>query len=217
MLKIDIEKCINNVILLNGMQNDAENQRLRARIEQKFQEEVKLSNSLLTFLCEVETITDFRISLVGLDKCKELLSSMEEGYTRGESTQEINQLLAENRKKIVDLIKNDWSVFYSRKSTALLHLLKLITDITEDKEYTQQVINKIESAKLWTTIKRNYELFSAGLVEGERIVQNMELDSEIIEFLQKVTMQQASLLDINQKIATWIKKERLEEKFRISL
>ena len=55
-----------------------------------------------------------------------------------------------------------------------------------------------------------------GIEDASQLIDKLGLDEEIILFLQNTNAGRATLKDLNNKVLTWIRDEKLENKIRIS-
>ena len=51
---------------------------------------------------------------------------------------------------------------------------------------------------------------------AEALIKSLNMDQEIIKFLEQMTEGKATLLDLNEKVLAWIKRESLEGKIKLS-
>lgn len=111
-------------------------------------------------------------------------------------------------------MKKEWAKQYVECTGAAVSTLEAIKGIAPDRVNT--CLEKIKFAEVWSLDVRNFEKMSEGLDDADRLIIGLGLDDEIIVFLQRTNLGRATLQDLNDKVLTWIRKEELEQKIRIS-
>lgn len=78
-------------------------------------------------------------------------------------------------------------------------------------------LKKIDSAKVFMQEESKIEDFAKQLKRAESIISNLEMDDEITDFLKNVNSGNATLLDLNENILAWLRKENFEGKIKIGI
>lgn len=117
-------------------------------------------------------------------------------------------------KKIQAALKKDWISFYSEYTGGTVSTLKVISGI--DKTTTSKCLSKIQAAAGWENERKVYEEMTAALAEAASMISNLNMDQEVIAFLQKMNSGQATLADLTTKVSRWIQEESIEKKIRLS-
>ncbi|QUF82105.1 hypothetical protein [Clostridium butyricum] len=127
----------------------------------------------------------------------------------------INNLKTQNRK-FNELLEDEWKKFYNNKTTRILNLLDAIRGIAQDKDKVKYASNKIKECANWAVVNKKLNSLCMGIKEANEIIEALDIDNNIIEFLKKVSSEEATLLDIDEKIIFWINKNELQGKIFIS-
>lgn len=117
-------------------------------------------------------------------------------------------------KKILAAAKKEWAAYYSEYTGGTVSTLKVISGI--DKTKTSECLSNIQGAAGWETERKVYEKLVASMAEADTLISSLDMDQNVISFLQKMNMGQATLADLNPKVNEWIKKESIEKKIRLS-
>ena len=117
-------------------------------------------------------------------------------------------------KKILASAKKEWAAYYSEYPGGTVSTLKVISGI--DKTKTSECLSNIQGAAGWETERKVYEKLVASMAEADTLISSLDMDQNVISFLQKMNMGQATLADLNPKVNEWIKKESIEKKIRLS-
>lgn len=168
----------------------------------------------------VSTI-DYLYSDIGADKntdivssTSELLDNLEKAIESGLASQE-EVLKAENAYKTLQVnMKKEWTKQYASFTGATLSTLDAIKGI--DPESVSACIEKIGIAENWEVGVTRLQTMMKGIEDAGQLIEKLGLDEEIILFLQNTNAGRATLKDLNNKVLTWIRDEKLESKIRIS-
>lgn len=121
-------------------------------------------------------------------------------------------------KSIKERFASEWSEFYKGVSAKSTRTLVTVQSITPDRDKTGYTIKKIQSGvNIDYDYNKNVRLLAEGMAEGDKILQGLGLNDEIMSFLDKVSEGQARITDLSDSIITWIHKEGLINKFTIDL
>lgn len=126
-----------------------------------------------------------------------------------------NAELSKERKKLTDELKVEWEEFYREETTVSVNLLNTVKEITTERSKAETVLVRIKNGATWIQDERTMELFVDGLVEAERIIKALKLESLQILFLRKVAQGTATIDDLNESVLDWIRKNELGGKLSI--
>ena len=111
-------------------------------------------------------------------------------------------------------MKKEWLKQYADLTGATVSTLEAIRGI--DPDNVGSCLQKIQLAENWDLDVERYQTMHNGLNEADNLIMELELDDEIITFLQNTNSGRATLQDLNDKVLAWIRDEQLERKIRIS-
>ena len=122
---------------------------------------------------------------------------------------------AENKfKTIQSSIKKEWSKHYSIYTASMVNTLNVISGIEFDK--AEACISDIKAAENWSGDVAALTKLQAAMYRAETLIKSLNMDQKTIEFLAQMTAGKATLLDLNEKVLEWVKRESLEGKIRLS-
>ena len=119
-----------------------------------------------------------------------------------------------NIKAIQSGIKKEWGKHYSIYTASTVNTLKVISGIAFDK--VEACILDIKAAEIWSGDIKVFTKLRAAMSSAEALIKSLNMDQETIGFLAQMTAGKATLLDLNEEVLTWIKRESLEGKIRLS-
>ena len=117
-------------------------------------------------------------------------------------------------QKIQATAKKEWAAFYSKYTGGTVSTLKVISGL--DKSVTADCLERIQAAASWGADKAACEKMIAAMGEANTFISNLDMDQDVIAFLQKMNLGHATLMDLTQNVSTWIQKESIENKIRLS-
>ena len=121
--------------------------------------------------------------------------------------------------KKIETLKNalsdNWNSFYKNYSNNTVGLLKMVSVFNPIQ--INDCLKKIDSAKVFMQEESKIEDFAKQLKRAESIISNLEMDDEITDFLKNVNSGNATLLDLNENILAWLRKENFEGKIKIGI
>lgn len=116
--------------------------------------------------------------------------------------------------RIQEEVESLWRDFYNEKTSQTISLLRILENASPQK--TRLCIDKIESGKKWPGTDSSKERMVEGLKNANEIITSLNVNSEIVEFLQKMNRREATLQDIDEKILDWLKDNALEKNIRLT-
>ena len=152
-----------------------------------------------------ESVKNDLLSLLSL-----LQSAIDSGLADANKVEKGEQ----DMKKILVAARKEWTIFYSEYTGGIVSTLKVISGL--DKTTTSECLLNIQAAAGWEMERKVYEKMVASMAEADTLILNLDMDQNIISFLQKMNMGQATLADLNPQISEWIQKEAIEKKIRLS-
>lgn len=117
-------------------------------------------------------------------------------------------------QKIQATTKKEWTAFYSKYTGGTVSTLKVISGL--DKSVTADCLERIQAAASWGADKATCEKMIVAMAEADTFISNLNMDQDVIAFLQKMNLGHATLMDLTQNVSTWIQRESLENKIRLS-
>lgn len=112
-------------------------------------------------------------------------------------------------------LSDNWISYYENYSSNTVGLLKMVSVFNPIQ--INDCLKKIDSAKVFMQEESKIEDFAKQLKRAESIISNLEMDDEITDFLKNVNSGNATLLDLNENILAWLRKENFEGKIKIGI
>lgn len=144
----------------------------------------------------------------------ELLVSLEKVVESGFASQDEVMNTENSFKTIQGKMKKEWSKNFADLTGSTVSTLEAIRGI--DPENVGICLEKIQTAENWELDVNKYKTMSSGINDAEHLIVSLGLDDEIITFLQNTNLGKATLQDLNDRVLSWIRNEKLEGKIKIS-
>lgn len=184
------------------------------RIDDSFHDLVNKSNKLINLLNLCHEELGFKIDNEVLNSYENFLNNivgiLPDSNIDNQEVLNMNMKLSE----IETNYKNLWPAYYKNITNNLLATLEIIKSTNPNQ--IRNIINEIEKAKTYPLEKNIIIKFSSELKNAESVINSLDLDDDVVNFLKKVNSGRANLLDLNDKIIDWLKKENLQGKIKLS-
>ena len=96
-------------------------------------------------------------------------------------------------------------------------MLQNVKGVAPDQSRINIAINKIIKGANWNFNDNMLDLMQVGIKESDEIIQSLGLTSdEVIEFLNKVSVGKATVMDLTPTVLSWIKEKDLSGKLVIA-
>jgi len=119
-----------------------------------------------------------------------------------------------NLKKVYASVKKEWAEFFNTLTGTVVSTLNVIKGINALK--ANACLTKINSAENWTNDLNIYAELKKGISDAKLLIQSLGLDQEIIEFLQKMNGGKATVMDLSEKVLSWIHNENIAGRIYLS-
>ena len=184
--------------------------------EAKYRVLLTQTNQLVDIVYYLNNNSSYRANPEIISQMDKLLNDFETAIVKGYVSKDSISSLDGSVKSIQNGMKKEWPKQFTNIAGSKLSTLEAIKGINSDE--VGACIDKINLAQSWNENINinNIQLMIEGLEEADNLISNMDLDEEIVVFLEKTNNGRATLNDLSEKVLSWIKKEKLENKIRIS-
>ena len=218
MLIDTLNECIIDMKTVQEMETVSADTKKQATADYKFKQ---LVISLKQMIEEVKLAvenSDFKPSANVLSALKSFLGACDKVVQAGAANNATTQYISAESKKLYVVIGQEWAEYYTKSTANILSLLDTLKGIIPDKSKATYAANKIKKAATWNTTIDNYNYLKQGLVEADKILDDLDLDkdSEILAFLKLVSEGNATIMNLTDDILAWIKTENLADKMFIN-
>lgn len=210
----EVRNDIDSVLTLKS--TDTENNNIVRRNNTFFSSYKMLKESIQSYVLTSEKM-DFRVKD---DTLKLLYSVMDSSKLIFD-----NQLVTrpESYKKesenIVAKLSNEWYQYIKDKNAPIVDSLNILKLVAESSKQIaiRNLQSDIKKCETWPINSDLLENYFTACEKAEEYRESMNFDDEIEDFLRKVSLKNATLLDITPKVMEWIEKEGFMEKIGLSI
>ena len=192
-------------IKANKAQQKATDQKYQTFVKEMhmFIETLNYADKELGFIVDSETKTQ-------IDK---MLIQAKDVPKTGLADKEVLSSAQTMLKSIQNSIRKEWNSHFISITSSTTNTLKVINAI--DNERVNKCLEEIEHAEIWVDDKKMLKRLKDALSEAKALIQSLSLDDAIIEFLTKMNTGQATIIDLDETVLEWIKKEGLESRIKL--
>ena len=112
-------------------------------------------------------------------------------------------------KKLNEKLQLSWQLFSDNLTREILDQLEIFWLVCNNRKEIRDIINAIKAIKEWPVLDINYNKYCENLSKAHEQIQEIHFDDEIENFLRKIKDKTATLLDLDDKILTWIRENNL--------
>ncbi len=214
MLITSLDSKITAMKNLRQKEERRDNKTAQEALDHRYSVLTEQLNNLIMALKYTKDNMSFQLSSQVLDDIKSLLlvhqSAVQSGYAEKDAVVQVETDI----KTIQANIKKEWAKKYTNLTSATISTLKVIIDIDEDN--VSACLEGIERGESWTTDIDEFQAMNTSLSSANILISGLGLDTEIINFLQKMNSGKASVVDLDDKVLGWLKKESLDKKVKLS-
>lgn len=194
--------------------SDFNNKETQRKIDAKYTNIVYRACELVNTIQLLKLSTNFSISNDTLANLKKLVNGLC-GFSRtkkvdGETTNDSIKLIT----SINSSLCSEWKYYYQKQSKQTLSTLDLIRNI--NPEQVASCEDKIQKGKEWSSSIEDKKTAFQALKKANDVIGSLNIDPEISNFLQKVSNNTATLINLTPTVEEWIEKQHLKAKIYIS-
>lgn len=214
-MMIDVlSKKIKDMKDLRQREERRDNKAAQDALDLRFKTLTMQIHSLMIALQYTKENMQFQLSESVLSDLENLLTEHKGVIRSGIAEKEaINQAETEF-KNIQQSIKKEWSKQYSTLTNSTISTLQVISGI--DSEHVSKCLDGIAKGSSWTTSLGDFKTMDKSLSEAKTLIDGLELDQQIIAFLQKMNNGKATVMDLDDNVLRWLKAESLDKRVKLS-
>lgn len=199
---------------LRRKEQKKENAEQQKMTDQKYRTLVWQANQYMEVLNYIQDYLGFVCSAELTAGLKSLFQKLESSTCYGDAEKESVSQAEEMFKNIQAGTKREWTKYFDGLTKKTKGTLGIIREI--DSKKVDDCLRMIQNAAGWTIEKAVFEQLRQALNGAEVLIQGLSLDSDIKEFLSKMSRGQATMEDLNEDIMEWIRNGKFESRIRLS-
>ncbi len=171
----------------------------------------------------VETL-DYTITCETAQSLEECMDKLDETVTAGVVEADILKGARQQiSRKINPNLAKEWKAFHQKKTKSSLSKLDTLGNLAGSPDMIASIRANISAGGEWSGLSlcddgdhTRLILLKTAIDKINELEKNLNLSDEIKTFILKVTAKKARVIDVNESIIEWIKKENLDDRFIIS-
>ncbi|WP_088102999.1 hypothetical protein [Halalkalibacter urbisdiaboli] len=146
-------------------------------------------------------------------KLKQLTETIESGTIPTEKE------IAEIKLGLTNYLENlevKWKEVASEKITPIINTLLILKDLLKHEQQVGVLIKNFKSLLESRPDEKSFGQLEQGISQGNSIISNLNLNNDIIQFLEKVYKAEATVQHLTPEVLEWLKSHKLLNDLRIS-
>lgn len=209
-----LEKKIKELKDLRQCEERRDNKAAQDALDRKYKALTEQIHQLMLTLQYTKTNMSFQLSEEVLKDINALLSDHKGAVESGYADKDIVSKVEAGLKSLLIKVKKEWSKQYINLTNATVSTLRVIDGV--DSEKVLECLEGIAKGGHWTTDIKEFQAMNKSLADANALISGLGLDAQIISFLQKMKSGKATVVDLDDKVMSWLKTEELDKKVRLS-
>ena len=122
------------------------------------------------------------------------------------------EAFGKNVTELTGKVSDAWRLFFHDRFDNLISGLSIMMAVHPDPKQIPLLINSLKKCEKWPLDKESVSGFQAKEKEANDLLNSMEFDADIREFLKKVSNQSATVNDMTLQVYNWLVKEKAASK-----
>ena len=209
-----LDKKIKEMKDLRQREERRENKAAQDAIDSRFKALTNQIHKLVLALQFAKLNMKFQLSDQLLDDLNALLTEHKESIRSGYADKDAVTKAEGDLKTILLNVKKEWSKQYAALTNATVSTLKVIAGI--DSDQVSKCLAGIARGEAWTDDVNEFSVMNKSLSDANSLIAGLELDNQIISFLQKMNSGRATVVDLDEKVLKWLKDESIDKRVKLS-
>ena len=125
--------------------------------------------------------------------------------------------LTEYISELNDELEEKWNKYIDNKTENTINSLENIKSLYDDSTQITNIIQKLKRLKeKWPINNQDLNDLDESIELGRIIINNLDVDEKIQEFLQKINNSNATIEDLDHDILSWLEKNDFKQNLKIS-
>ncbi len=217
MLLAELDECILKMNEIKDLEQSADDSQKQERNDKIFKETVAETLMVVRSVQKAYSECSFRISAQQKQNLLNLIETCADALGQ-ERIQETTVFFVQKELKLIKKeIIEKWAVQYRNITYHTTNTLQNVRGIVPDQSMINIAINKIRKGANWDFNDKMLDLMQLGMKESDEIIQSLGLrNSEVIEFLNKISVGKATVMDLTPTVLSWIEEKELSCKLVIA-
>lgn len=187
-----------------------------SKLNNKVNKYAGMKKLLITYLGENEDICFKQLIRVNNDLAVIIKNIEKEELSDYRWINDIESVVSEHEEKLKDYWKSKYTLKVAN-TLSILGLLEKIYILDDRRFKILEVKSKISRlGNSWPFSENEIKVMDEGIEEANKIITKLHVSRNVQEFLQKASIGEATILDLNDEILSWIKEHGFSERVKLS-
>jgi hypothetical protein len=118
--------------------------------------------------------------------------------------------------KYIDQFTDYWKTMVKEKVKPVINLLTIVKELVRHDNQSIYIINKLNNLSLVQPSTKNFLELDNLINQGTGILLSLNLNEDIIGFLEKVFHSQATVGDLTPEVFSWLQENDLKDSVKLS-
>lgn len=209
-----IDTKIKDMKSLRRLELAKKNQAQQLATDSKYKSLIEQVNAFSSALIYSRDNLQFSISDTIQPGLLSLLKSLKDAISSGYADKAAVAKTETDYKGLQAIVKKEWNKHFLSYTLTTTNTLKVISGI--DSERINGCITDIKAAETWTVDTTVLATLKKAIESANDLICDLNMNQETVLFLTKMTSGKATIADLNENVLTWIRKEGLETKIKLS-
>lgn len=183
-------------------------------IDKNYKNVVLNIDSFVKQLNHIIRKTSFMCSSELIDKTKYLIICSQKLINDDTVTRSNIADLRKRLKELEDQLSEEWETYYLRETKSVEDTLELSKSIAGVN--VSSLLNNIKQGRDWKSGPDAIDTMVYNLESAKEIINNLDLQDNVVNFLKKMANRTATVEDLDEGMISWIKKENLSGRIKLS-
>ena len=152
---------------------------------------------------------EYKYDDLNLLKCK--LKKLKENLKSEYVDMSLIDAITKETNELEQSLKEKWNLYIVTETNGLINTLKTIRSIVNDKPKVDIVVHSIMKDRLaWPVDNDKLNNINNKKKEAQKLISDLGLNKNISDFIEKIALNQATILDLTPEILDWVRNKEFE-------
>ena len=119
--------------------------------------------------------------------------------------------ITKETNELEQFLKEKWNLYIVSETNGLINTLKTIRSIVNDKPKVDIVVHSIMKDRVaWPVDNDKLNNINNKKKEAQKLISDLGLNKNISDFIEKIALNQATILDLTPEILDWVRNKEFE-------
>lgn len=209
-----MDKKIKEMKTLQRLRLKKQNQDQQAATDAKYKYLVSQVKIYISVYDYTQKNFGFNISTELKNGSRQMLIKLQEAIQDGDADRDLVESADKDFKSLKTSMTKEWKSHFEKLASDTISTLNIISGLNSEK--VRMCLIDIKAADKWSLDMQLFIKLKNALDTATALINSLGLEPPIIAFLKKMTSGSATIEDLDETILSWIAKERMGNKIKLS-